>query len=115
LSGVRVTFLKIEPIFESLKRKAEELVKKNRAVCEVDLFGSLATGTYGPWSDADILILLEKDNRRFIDRIPEFINHFDGCGLTVDVFPYTLEEWNKCRDEGFFKTVDRERIVLVGR
>jgi len=84
-------------------------------VLEVSLFGSLARGNYAPGSDADIYILLKEDSRRFMDRIPEFLKHFSGAGLPVEVFPYTLEEVAEMGDGGFIKAIENEKIMLDER
>jgi predicted nucleotidyltransferase len=82
---------------------------------EIGLFGSLVQGTYGPDSDADVLVILEADPRRFVDRIPEFLEHFSGLGIPVDVFPYTVAELEMMRDAGFIKSVLAECLVLATR
>ncbi len=57
---------------------------------KVGLFGSYATGTYGPRSDADLLILLRTSDKPFRDRIPEVLP--SGLSVPCDVFPYTAGE-----------------------
>lgn len=79
------------------------------------LFGSLVRGDYGPESDADLLIILDTDPRRCVDRMPEFLIYFSGLGVAVDVFPYTLEEIASMSDNSFVNTALRERKVLAQR
>ena len=54
------------------------------------LLGSLASGRAGPGSDADLLTILSRSDRSFLSRIPHYIPQ--GCGIAVDVFPYTYAE-----------------------
>ena len=115
MPGVKVTFLEIEPILAGLKERAQRLLAGQPRIREVSLFGSLVRGNYGPGSDADLLVILEADPRRFVDRIPEFLEQFGGLGIAVDVFPYTLEEIAGMQDVGFIKTVLAERTVLARR
>jgi predicted nucleotidyltransferase len=115
LRGVKVTFLKIEPILAGLQERAQRLLASHPEVLEVGLFGSLAKGNYAPGSDADLLLILESDPRRFVDRIPEFLEHFGGLGISVDVFPYTVQEIERMQEAGFVKTALSERIVLASR
>lgn len=82
---------------------------------EVALFGSLVKGDYGPGSDADVLVILRRDERRFIDRQDEFLIHFSGVGVPVDVFPYTLEEIERLKDGGVVKSALAGRMVLARR
>lgn len=115
MSGVKVTFLKREPLLARLKERAQKLLASHPRALEVGLFGSLVRGNYGPGSDADLLVILEADARRFVDRIPEFLEHFSGLGIAVDVFPYTVAEIQTMQDEGFMKTVFAEHLVLSQR
>lgn len=115
MNGVKVRFLKRSEILPHLVVLAQRLLASRADVLEVSLFGSLARGNYAPGSDADIYILLKENPRRFIDRIPEFLKHFSGAGLPIEVFPYTLEEVAKMGDGGFIKTIEKEKIVLGER
>ena len=115
MPGVKVTFLDIAPILAGLQARAQRLLVSHPRVHEVSLFGSLMRGTYGPGSDADLLVLLDTDARRFVDRIPEFLEQFSGLGIAVDVFPYTLGEIAAMQDVAFVKTALAERSVLASR
>jgi predicted nucleotidyltransferase len=115
LRGVKVTFLDIEPILARLNKRAQALLANHPTIREIGLFGSLVQGTYGPASDADILVILETDPRRFVDRIPAFLEHFSGLGISVDVFPYTVAELETMRDPSFVKLALAECVVLATR
>jgi predicted nucleotidyltransferase len=115
MNGVKVRFLDRDKLLSRLTGLARELIASRGNVLEVSLFGSLARGNYGPGSDADIYILLSRDQRRFIDRIPEFLDHFSGVGVPVEVFPYTIEEKARIENEGMMKTILREKMVLDAR
>jgi predicted nucleotidyltransferase len=115
MNGVRVRFLNRDKIVSHLATLARKLLASNRDVLEVSLFGSLVRGDYAPGSDADVYILLKNDSRRWMDRIPEFLRHFSGVGVPVEVFPYTVEEVAMMGDREFVKTVKKEKIVLCIR
>lgn len=115
MPGVRVTFLQREAILSALTARAERLLASRPDVLEVALFGSLVRGDYAPGSDADLLVLLADDPRRFVDRIPEFLEWFSGLGVAVDCFPYTRAEIQAMEDTGFVKTILAERMVLARR
>jgi predicted nucleotidyltransferase len=112
MNGVRVRFLNRNEILSRLTARAQELLLLRTDVLEVRLFGSLAKGNHAPGSDADILIVLRDDSRRFTDRIPEFLDHFSGVGLTVDIFPYTVDELNQMKENPFIKSIQKEGMVL---
>lgn len=87
--SVKVFRINSKEIIAKLRHWAENM-SRNKNVLAVVLFGSLANNEATPASDADILILLKDSKERFDDRIPQFIP--EKIGLSVDVFPYTLEE-----------------------
>ena len=115
MSGVKVTFLRAEPIIAALRDRAEKLLVANEEVVEVGLFGSLVRGNYCPGSDADLLVILRKDPRRFVDRLDEFLIHFSSLGISVDVFPYTVEELQALKETGLVKSALAERVTLAER
>ena len=115
MNGARVRFLRREEVLPRLCARARELVASHSEVLEVSLFGSLARGNHGASSDADIYILLRSDERRFIDRITEFLDHFSDVGVPVEVFPYTVEEKERMKGRPFLTTVDREKLLLASR
>ncbi len=82
------------PRFEAFRRTVERIVaERGDEIAFLVLFGSMAKGTWLPYSDYDLLIGLQRDDgKRFIDHIGEFqrLLHTD-----VDVFPYSRCEWQK--------------------
>lgn len=115
MPGVKVRFLNRDEILGRLVALARQLLTSRNDVLEVSLFGSLVRGNYAPGSDADIYILLEDDPRRFTDRIPEFLDHFSGVGVPVEVFPYTVKEISEMEDIGFIRSLLKEKSVLDSR
>lgn len=117
LSSVKVRFLDAPKIIEELKAISREIVEKDRNIIGIYLFGSLVKNNYSLGSDADILVLLEKDSRRFIDRIPHYAKLFLDISIPVEVFPYTEEEIKKmlCEENHFIKNIWKEKIILSER
>jgi len=115
MNGVKVRFLNRDEIFYRLVEIAKRLLANKTNVIEVSLFGSLAKGNYTPRSDIDIYVLLKEDSKKFIDRIPEFLDYFEKVGLAIEVFPYTVEEIKKMKDNDFIKTIYETRIILASR
>ena len=92
---VKVKFADKDSIFCQLHQFVAELKRARPEVERVGLFGSYATDTFGPASDVDLLIILRQSNKRFLDRIPDFIP--DNLSVSCDVFPYTSEEVEKMK------------------
>lgn len=91
-SSARVTFLNVAATVARLRAAAEALRARDGNVAAVVLFGSLAHGTATPASDADLLVLLRRDERRVLDRVPEYSRPFEGLGTSTQVFPWTEAE-----------------------
>jgi len=95
---VKVVFADKEKVMRQLHRFVTELKRTRSEVEMVGLFGSYATDTYGPASDVDLLIILRRSSKRFLDRIPDFIP--ENLSVGCDVFPYTNEEVEKMKQDG---------------
>ena len=104
-------WLKRDELIDELHRVAKEVGEKDENTVKIVLFGSLAEGRAVPGSDADILILLKRDERRFIDRIPEYIEKFSEIDFPIEVFPYTIEEINPLVKEALKGIVLFERLI----
>ena len=111
--SVRVFRIDNEEVIVKLKSWAESL-SHNKDVFGIILFGSLAKKEATPASDADIVILLKDSMERFNDRIPHFIP--GKIGISVDVFPYTIEEFHSSLEEnwGVAKEALENGILLYG-
>lgn len=115
LTFVKVKFLDPERILAGLTEIAGSLILNNQNIKGIYLFGSLTRRKVVPGSDADILILLKKDARRMIDRIPEFHKHFLTSSVPTDIFPYTEAEIRNLLNENnsFIRSIWKEKIVLA--
>jgi predicted nucleotidyltransferase len=111
---VSVTYLDGGAAIQRLDELARALIDSRSDVQTVYLFGSLAQGRHVPGSDADLLIVLTEDHRRFVDRVPEFLRAFLDAPLAVDVFPYTVQELADKQQEGnlFVRQALEEGILL---
>jgi predicted nucleotidyltransferase len=109
--SVRIFKLDEKEVILKLKNWAKKF-SNDENVLAVILFGSLSRNEATPASDADILILLKESNKRFDNRIPEFLP--DGIAISVDVFPYTIEEFKRSIKEnwGIGKVALNEGIVI---
>lgn len=76
-------------VLSRLQSWAERLAE-DPAVLAVVLFGSLARGEATAASDADVLIVLRDSGEEFLERIVRYKPV--GLGISVEVFPYTLDE-----------------------
>lgn len=98
MDSVRVFFADKPRVMRELRDWAARLMRERSDVEKVGLFGSYATDTYGPRSDADLVIVLRSADKPFRDRIPEFLP--DGVSVPCDVFPYTAAELDSLQQDG---------------
>lgn len=94
---MKVIFADKANVLRQLKDYARSIKQTHPEVEQVGYFGSYANGTYGPASDVDLLIILRQSDKRFLDRIPEFLP--DNLSICCDVFPYTREEIEKMKKD----------------
>ncbi len=98
---------------EKLPKIIEELKKLNPF--KIILFGSLARGDIGRWSDVDLLVIAEDLPERFLDRFTLVCESLDLPG-EVDVLLYTPEEIERMREGNtFIKRTLREEVLLYER
>jgi len=91
LNSVRVFWLEQDRLIKMIRNTARKIGKKNKNVKKIILFGSLAEKRGVPGSDADILIILEKDDIPFMNRIGEWLEKF-SLDFPLEVFPYSENE-----------------------
>ena len=79
------------------------LLQRHYRPYKIILFGSLAAGQVGEWSDLDLVIVAETD-KRFLDRVKEAMLLL--CPkVGVDLLVYTPEEFKHLsRERRFFHT-----------
>jgi len=94
---VKVFFADKQKVLSELSDYATKLKRMHPEVVKVGYFGSYATDTYGPASDVDLLIILKRSSKRFLDRIPDYIP--DNLSVGCDCFPYTAEEIDKMKHD----------------
>jgi len=87
-----VFWLDREEAERRLRHAAGRLVAGRPEVVAVYLFGSLATGRAVPGSDADVLVVLERSEERWVDRGVRYAGYFEDVGIAVELFCYTEDE-----------------------
>jgi predicted nucleotidyltransferase len=114
---VGVAYLDGEAAVARLRELAQALVATRPDVQAVYLFGSLAQDRHVPGSDADLIIVLAQDDRRMVDRMPEFHRAFLDAPLPVEIFPYTAQELEEKKVQGnlFVEQAMKESVLLAAR
>ena len=104
---------------EELRRENEERIKasiqrilevlKGRAE-RISVFGSVARGEEGLFSDLDVLIVM-KTEKPYIERLKELYREL-CLSADCDLVCYTPEEFERLKETPFLKKVLSEEVVL---
>ena len=81
---------------QSLEQLLPEIVRRLREALSpvaVYLFGSAASGTLGPHSDVDLLVIVDQSECSFFERGALAYRALRGIGVPVDVQVYTKDEF----------------------
>lgn len=88
--SVAVTWLDRKALLRAAELGAEALARERPEVSGVLLFGSTIRGDAVPGSDLDLVVVLRRSHRPFLERIPHYTP--DVPGVAVQALPYTEEE-----------------------
>ena len=81
----------------AVRRWARRLLASRPEVLRVIWFGSRVHGAPAPGSDVDACVVISRSDRRFRDRIGDYLPF--GFPVGIDLFPYTVAELDRLRDE----------------
>lgn len=98
------------PTEGDLDRIVRNLIERYHPQCII-LFGSMARGGGGEWSDIDLCVIKQTD-RPFFQRIVEARTIADG-ETPLDLLVYTPDEWRQMREEGNYFI--RDEILATGK
>lgn len=91
---------------------AARLAKAHTELVRFGYFGSYARGDFGPGSDLDLVAIVARSGRPFVDRPLDFDLH--GLPVPAQLVVYTEQEWNAAQKEGgrFFDRLRSETVWL---
>jgi hypothetical protein len=92
--AIQVFWLRQDRLIHDLYKRAHKIGSTDANVLKIILFGAIAERRGVPQDEAQILVLLSRDDKYpFFERIPEWIERFH-IGFPLQVFPYTIDEKN---------------------
>ena len=91
LNSVTVFWLEQDRLIAEIYKLTREIGEEDENILKIILFGSLAERRGVPGSDADILIILKRDDRPFRDRFADWQEKF-SLDFPVEIFPFTENE-----------------------
>lgn len=95
LNGVEILSVDKTSVVKALKEIADRIRQEQSRIKEIILFGSFSQDEFTPHSDIDIAIILDKSDKKFIERSDEFIDYFSEMPFDVNLLVYTSGEVNK--------------------
>ncbi|HEY7334490.1 MAG TPA: nucleotidyltransferase domain-containing protein [Bryobacteraceae bacterium] len=98
-----------------LRQFLQKIADVRGRIGQIVLFGSRARGDNKPWSDYDVLLIVDRRDQALKDRIYDSVVEIQadmGCDLSLKIVSEI--EWNKRRAQGsrFASNVAREGIIL---
>ncbi|MEM1831278.1 MAG: nucleotidyltransferase domain-containing protein [Desulfurococcaceae archaeon] len=72
-------------------REAVRRITSRYRVEAIVLFGSRARGNHRPWSDYDLLVVADFEEK-YLDRFLRIYELTDDLGLNIEPHPYTMNE-----------------------
>jgi len=84
-----MTPLMNDPTVQDLVRRLREAFDP----CTIRLFGSRATGSHGPDSDFDVMVVIPETEETHFERFKRGCQALRGLGVPIDLLVYTEEEW----------------------
>jgi predicted nucleotidyltransferase len=102
-----------QQILENIRQLKRQLIPNERLI----LFGSQARGDDRPDSDWDLLVLLNKGKRNFIEDSNKYAYPFTEMGFKyntlINAKVFTETEWQKQKTSIFYKNVEQDKIEIV--
>lgn len=91
---------------------AAEQRQSHPEVQRIGYFGSYARGDAGVGSDLDLIVIVERAQRAFMERALDW--DLSGLPVPAEILVYTREEWDRMQAEGrrFGAMVQRETVWL---
>ena len=94
-----------EEVINELRRYIQCLVEHGRRINSVVLFGSRARGDWLIDSDVDLLIIIPRSERGFLERVRDFTICWNS-EIALEVFPYTIDEVRRLMNRGSIALYD---------
>ncbi len=99
---------------DALRAWAERAAGAHPELCSVGLFGSYARGDWGVGSDADVLIVVDRAQRPFVERARDW--DLSPLPVPADVLVYDPAEWEALASRsGRWAAVLRREVSWVWR
>lgn len=100
LDGVKILSVDENSLRESLKKIADKIKAEHPKVNEITLFGSFSKGDFTPSSDIDIAIIVDKTDKRFIERSDDYVDYFTEFPFDTNLVVYSAEEIDRMIKNG---------------
>jgi len=101
-----------QQIFEEIQTLKRQILPDEKVI----LFGSQARGDARPDSDWDLLVLLNKEKRDFIEDYGKYAYPFTELGwdygIAINPVLYTQSQWSEGKIFPFYKNVMQEGIEI---
>ncbi len=96
---------------KAVRQWAQQVAQAHPGTRRIGYYGSYARGDWGVGSDVDLLVIVARSDRPFIERAAAW----DATGLPVpaDLLVYTEGEWDAMVGQGRFSETVRREVMWV--
>lgn len=114
LDSVKILSVDYKALLKAIEEACVKIRKDHNIVKKMLLFGSFLKGNYTPESDVDIIIVVDHDEKPFLERRDLFSNFFKDIPFDVNILVYTEDEINQMlkKENLFIKSVISEAMEL---
>ncbi len=115
MSSVSVRFLDRDGTLAALRDLAARIGADHPEVREIRLFGSLARGERNPYADADLLVVVDRCDLPFRDRVPLYKPVAAPVPTDLTVCTSAELEREAAAGNAFVRRIIEESLVLYAR
>ncbi len=113
LDGVKILSVDENSLRESLKKIADKIKAEHPKVKEIILFGSFSKRDFTPYSDMDLAIIVDKTDKKFIERSDDYLDYFTGFPFDANLVVYTSEEIDRMVRSGSSFAIEIKRGIRL--
>ncbi len=109
--GVEILSIELNSLMKILREISARIKVEHPEVNEIILFGSFSKNDFTPNSDIDIAIIVNETNKKFIERLDDYINYFAEIPLDSNLVVYTAGEIERMVKNGYSLAIEIKKGI----
>ena len=108
------------PVYRAFKKHVDRLTEKildhyQNRVSSLIIFGSYSRGEFTTYSDLDVLIILNRCEKKYAERLDEFFQTIDELNLPFEVSPVILTEKEAERFHPLYLDISSNHLTIYDK